>query len=49
MSQRVHLRYCEGPRYTSGSHLGLGENVDTSRQNKVTLIKTKIIILIFGR
>ena len=36
-----------GPRYTSGSHLGLGKNIDISRINTVTL-KTKINILIFN-
>ena len=49
MSQRVHLRCCEGPRYPSGSYLGLRENVDILSQNTVTLIKTKINSLIFGR
>ena len=33
---KVHLRCCGSRRYTSGSHLGLGENIDISRQNSDT-------------
>ena len=43
MSERVHLRCYGGPRYTSGSYLELGENIDIPRQNTVTPIKAKII------
>ena len=35
MSKRVHLKCCRGPRYTSGNHLGLRENIDISGQKTV--------------